>query len=384
MRLAPRKRPMQLLRTLRETRDLVPSATRIRGKVIGEGPERRSLERYLRRTGMDDWVELTGRLGRDEIKAVYERADVFVAPANLESFGIAALEARCAGLPVLAKANSGIREFVSDEREGLLAATDGELVSGLVRLLRSPGLRGADRRAQPHGPARGDLGRRAAPHRGGVRPRGRGAQGPYPGPVSDVGWPFVKGHGTGNDFVAAPRPHRRARPDAVGGRRDLRPAHGDRRATACCASSPPRWSPTAELGVAADDAARGRVVHGLPQRRRHASPRCAATACGCSPPTSSPPGWQPPGPLRVATRAGGARRRRARRPARSPCGWARRGSRAGPASRCRSATTAALAARRRRRHGQPARGRVRRRPGRAGTAAHALRWSGRRRRSRTG
>ena len=47
------------------------------------------------------------------------------------------------GLPVLAKANSGIREFVADEREGLLAATDGELVSGLVRLLRSPGLRGA-------------------------------------------------------------------------------------------------------------------------------------------------------------------------------------------------------------------------------------------------
>ena len=143
MRLAPRKRPMQLLRTLRETRDLVPSATRIQGKVIGEGPERRSLERYLRRTGMDEWVELTGRLGRDEIKAVYERADVFVAPANLESFGIAALEARCAGLPVLAKANSGIREFVADEREGLLAATDGELVSGLVRLLRSPGLRTA-------------------------------------------------------------------------------------------------------------------------------------------------------------------------------------------------------------------------------------------------
>ncbi len=141
MRLAPRKRPVQLLRTLREARDLVPSATRIRGLVIGEGPERRSLQRYLRRTGMDSWVELTGRLGREEIKSIYERADVFVAPANLESFGIAALEARCAGLPVLAKANSGIREFVADEREGLLAANDGELVSGLVRLLRSPGLR---------------------------------------------------------------------------------------------------------------------------------------------------------------------------------------------------------------------------------------------------
>jgi glycosyltransferase involved in cell wall biosynthesis len=141
MRLAPRKRPMQLLRTLREARELIPSSVRLRAQLIGEGPERRSLERYLRRTGMADWVELTGRLTREEIKAVYRRADVFVAPANLESFGIAALEARSAGLPVLAKANSGIREFVADEREGLLAATDGELVSGLVRLCRTPALR---------------------------------------------------------------------------------------------------------------------------------------------------------------------------------------------------------------------------------------------------
>ena len=121
----------------------MPSGVRIRAQLIGEGPERRSLERYLRRTGMSDWVELTGRLTREQIKAVYRRADVFVAPANLESFGIAALEARSAGIPVLAKANSGIREFVADEREGLLAATDGELVSGLVRLCRTPTLREA-------------------------------------------------------------------------------------------------------------------------------------------------------------------------------------------------------------------------------------------------
>jgi glycosyltransferase involved in cell wall biosynthesis len=141
MRLAPRKRPMQLLRTLREARELVPARIRMRAQVIGEGPERKSLERYIRRTGMTDWVELTGRLTREEIKQLYRRADVFVAPANLESFGIAALEARCAGLPVLAKANSGIREFVANEREGLLAATDGELVSGLVRLCRTSGIR---------------------------------------------------------------------------------------------------------------------------------------------------------------------------------------------------------------------------------------------------
>ena len=141
MRLAARKRPMQMLRALREARDLVPASIRLRAQIIGEGPERRALERYLRRAGMSGWVELTGRLTRDEIREVYRRADVFVAPANLESFGIAALEARSAGLPVVAKANSGIREFVSSETEGLLAATDAELAGALVRLCRDAGLR---------------------------------------------------------------------------------------------------------------------------------------------------------------------------------------------------------------------------------------------------
>ena len=76
---------------------------------------------YIRAHELDDVVELVGRLTRDEIRELFSSADIFVAPANLESFGIAALEARCAGLPVVAKARTGIREFVEHGREGLLA-----------------------------------------------------------------------------------------------------------------------------------------------------------------------------------------------------------------------------------------------------------------------
>ena len=35
------------------------------------------------------------------------RADVYVAPAVLESFGLAALEARCVGLPVVGVSAAG-------------------------------------------------------------------------------------------------------------------------------------------------------------------------------------------------------------------------------------------------------------------------------------
>jgi glycosyltransferase involved in cell wall biosynthesis len=161
MRLAQRKRPLALLRMLRHAQAQLPPEVRLRALIIGDGPERRTLQRYLDRHAMG-WVQLTGRYTREQIREVYRRADLFIAPANLESFGIAALEARAAGLPVLAKANSGIREFVTHGVEGLLAASDTDLADGIVRLARSPELRG---RIAAHNRTTLRLGRRARPHR---------------------------------------------------------------------------------------------------------------------------------------------------------------------------------------------------------------------------
>ena len=141
MRLAPRKRPMHLLKMMRQVREQLPPQLRLRLVVIGEGPERGSLERYIGRHDLGNVVELVGRRTRDEIRHQFARSDIFVAPANLESFGIAALEARCAGLPVVAKARTGIREFIANGQEGLLAQSDRDMVDQLLWLIRDPDLR---------------------------------------------------------------------------------------------------------------------------------------------------------------------------------------------------------------------------------------------------
>lgn len=141
MRLAPRKRPLHLLRMINELRRRVPASIRLGVDIIGEGPERRSLERYLATHRLGDVVALVGRLTREEIRDRYARSDIFVAPANLESFGIAALEARCAGVPVVAKRRTGISEFVEHGREGLLADSDRDMVDQLERLVGDPELR---------------------------------------------------------------------------------------------------------------------------------------------------------------------------------------------------------------------------------------------------
>jgi glycosyltransferase involved in cell wall biosynthesis len=141
MRLAPRKRPMHLLRMIKDVRDRTPRSIDVRLIVIGDGPELGQMEKYVRENGLTNTVSLVGRRTREEIREMYSRADVFVAPANLESFGIAALEARCAGLPVVAKAQTGIREFVTHEREGLLAANDAEMARELTRIVNDRALR---------------------------------------------------------------------------------------------------------------------------------------------------------------------------------------------------------------------------------------------------
>jgi glycosyltransferase involved in cell wall biosynthesis len=143
MRLALRKRPKPFLRMLHEARAAIPAEVGVRAVIVGEGPARPRLERFLRRHGMSDWVSLPGRQHREQIRDLYRRADVFVAPADLESFGIAALEARCAGVPVVAKAGNGIAEFVRDGRDGLLVRDDAAMTAALVRLCTQPLLRQA-------------------------------------------------------------------------------------------------------------------------------------------------------------------------------------------------------------------------------------------------
>lgn len=134
MRMAPRKRPLQLLNTLEEVRRRVPADVRIRAVFVGDGPLSKQLEADVADRGLGDWVDLPGRLTRTEIRDLYRRADVYIAPAHQESFGIAALEARAAGLAVVAMRSGGVGEFVADGREGVLSHNDDDMATTLVAL----------------------------------------------------------------------------------------------------------------------------------------------------------------------------------------------------------------------------------------------------------
>jgi glycosyltransferase involved in cell wall biosynthesis/uncharacterized membrane protein YbhN (UPF0104 family) len=151
MRLMPRKRPLPLLRLFAVTHRHLPNVDLV---IVGDGPLRRRMQRYVARHGLEEVVRFTGRLSRERVREELRAAAVYVAPAPRESFGLAALEARCAGLPVIAYRCSGVGEFVRDRVDGILIDTDAQLAAAMA------GLAGD-----------GQLRSRIAAHNGRVAPR---------------------------------------------------------------------------------------------------------------------------------------------------------------------------------------------------------------------
>ena len=141
MRLAGRKRPFAFLGALERVRASVGDAVDLRAVIIGDGPLGPRLRAEIRGSGLADWVTMTGMQTRAEIRARYRSADIYLSPAHHESFGIAALEARAAGLPVLAMETGGVGEFVEHGVEGLLCRDDDAIVAGLTTLVTDSALR---------------------------------------------------------------------------------------------------------------------------------------------------------------------------------------------------------------------------------------------------
>jgi glycosyltransferase involved in cell wall biosynthesis len=134
MRLSRKKRPLQLVRAFAQAVRFVAGAPPMRLIVAGDGPERAPMLRLASELGVADRLELLGQISRDELRTLYARAHAFVLPSERESFGIAALEARAAGLPVIAMLASGVRDFVRQGVDGLLARDEAELSRHISRL----------------------------------------------------------------------------------------------------------------------------------------------------------------------------------------------------------------------------------------------------------
>ena len=142
MRLSRKKRPATLLRAFAAAARFANGEPAMRLVIAGDGPDRVALERLALALGVADRVELPGQLSREALRRLYARSDAFVLPSERESFGIAALEARAAGLPVIAMLDSGARDFLRQGVDGVLARDERDLARAIGRLAVDAPFRG--------------------------------------------------------------------------------------------------------------------------------------------------------------------------------------------------------------------------------------------------
>ena len=141
-RLDPTKGIDLLLEAFARLRTRIPNIALVLG---GAGNERfvEQLRRQAHELKIESDVIWTGFLEGEAKKAVLSEADLFVLPSYSENFGVAAVEAMAAGLPLIVTDRVGIHREIAAARAGLVVPCQAEPLSGaLARMLENPDLRG--------------------------------------------------------------------------------------------------------------------------------------------------------------------------------------------------------------------------------------------------
>ncbi len=128
------KRPFDVVEVFRQVSLRRPC----RLLLVGDGPELQPVEQRLIELGLRSRVDLVGQV--DAIEQQLTSADVFLLTSEQESFGLAALEALAAGVPVIASRAGGLPEVVEDGRTGLLyeVGDTAGMAAGVLELLADP------------------------------------------------------------------------------------------------------------------------------------------------------------------------------------------------------------------------------------------------------
>jgi N-acetyl-alpha-D-glucosaminyl L-malate synthase BshA len=104
--------------------------------LIGDGPDRSAAEYLALKYGVQDRIHFLGK--QDNVNELLPIADLMIMPSEMESFGLAALEAMACGVPPIATRVGGVPELITDGKNGLLfeiGDVDG-MAAATVALLR--------------------------------------------------------------------------------------------------------------------------------------------------------------------------------------------------------------------------------------------------------
>ena len=92
--------------------------------VAGEGSEKGALLSLCRDLGLSDCVSFVGNVANEEMRALYDRADIYLNSSRVDNQPVSILEAFACGLPVVTTDVGGIPYMVTGGDDALLARDD--------------------------------------------------------------------------------------------------------------------------------------------------------------------------------------------------------------------------------------------------------------------
>jgi len=111
-------RPVKRVQDAIEVFARVSHALPARLMLIGDGPDRSIAEQLALRYNIQDRIHFLGK--QDNVNELLPLADLMLMPSEMESFGLAALEAMACGVPAIATRVGGVPELIDDQVNGLL------------------------------------------------------------------------------------------------------------------------------------------------------------------------------------------------------------------------------------------------------------------------
>jgi colanic acid/amylovoran biosynthesis glycosyltransferase len=138
-RLAPVKAQHMLIEAVSLLRDRGRSVLLT---LVGEGPDRKALERLIAKRGLSGTVQLSGACNHDKVADFYQTSDAFILASFAEGVPVVLMEAMAMELPCIATWVMGIPELIDHGVDGLLVppADPIALADAVERLMKDPEL----------------------------------------------------------------------------------------------------------------------------------------------------------------------------------------------------------------------------------------------------
>jgi glycosyltransferase involved in cell wall biosynthesis len=116
----PEKRVPALVPALALAREPIPE---LRGEILGDGPARGEVLRLRTELGLDEALDVPGRVAAERVEAAFGRALCMVLPSSREGYGMVVIEAAALGTPsvVVAGPDNAATELVIEGTNGYVA-----------------------------------------------------------------------------------------------------------------------------------------------------------------------------------------------------------------------------------------------------------------------